>query len=120
MQTEQELLKEIARVAGLINRKKHEQAQSKPTATDTSAHPAALSFARTVTQKPPYYAPRPPKIKSNMTYIRPTAQSQPSKGEKPSPATNDEIIPANSSSATPSPNGDTNNNSKRVIFLKLN
>ncbi len=124
MQTEQELLKEIARVAGLINRKKQEQAQSKPTAAATSAHPATLSFVRNVTQKSPYYAPKPPKIGRNMTYVRPTAQPQPSQIAKPSPATNAEIIPENIPSAnSPSKDG-AKNTSKSLIsffdFLKLN
>jgi hypothetical protein len=114
--TEQELLKEIARVAGLINRKKQEQTQPKPAAASTSANPATRSFSIPFTQPTSANATLPLKTGKNLSYIRPgTTQPPTTQISKTNPPTSAPKIPPNPSNANnASNNGVLNNNPNQV------
>lgn len=113
--TEQELLKEIARVAGLINRKKQEQVQPKPAVT--SAHPATRSYSKTFSQQTSKNAPSPPNVGKNMTYVRPGAQLPASQNTKTNLPTNTPKIPENIVNAPIASKNDAKNNSKSFEFF---
>jgi hypothetical protein len=105
--TEQELLKEIARVAGLINRKKQEQTQPKP-----------ASCSKTFTQPTSANATLPLKNGKNLTYVRPgTAQPPTTQISKTNPPTSAPKIPPNPSNANNASNNGVLNNSKSTDFF---
>jgi hypothetical protein len=118
--TEQELLKEIARVAGLINRKKQEQTQPKPAAASTSANPATRSFSIPFTQPTSANATLPLKTGKNLSYIRPgTTQPPTTQISKTNPPTSAPKIPSNPTNTNNASNNGVLNNSTSNDFFPL-
>lgn len=101
MQTEQELLNEIARVAGLINRKKQEQTRS-------------TSTSKEITQPPVV----PLKTGRNLSYVRPGAEKpHTTQISSANPRKSAPKIPTNLANTNIATTPNVQNNSKPIYFF---